>query len=200
MGIEDIKKQIKKADIFKTLCQESFSETDWKLVYHFYRKELTLGEKTKQVYDQVRKTNRKAYESSTDKYYKSLSFLLKEYSTQAILKGISTFIFKKENGTLNTTTMNYFHGFVKNAHIGKYQEESKKESKPDNKKLIWVPLQGERNTTETAYLAEGFKDDGYYWLWKCQCTALLNHFPASCPVCGAELDWNKIVIDPEKKC
>jgi DNA-directed RNA polymerase subunit M/transcription elongation factor TFIIS len=198
MSFQDIKAQINNANKFKSYCIDIFGKDIGAMVQEFYKKTLTInGALTKQDYDAIAKRNKKSYESSNEKYFKHISFLVENYSKEAILAAIKNFKFKQETGSLATTTMNYFAGFVENEFNKKEDIKDKPSVKVISEIRTIIPVQSGINNTSSFEKAEGYKTEIYYWSWKCSCGETnLTHFIKNCPKCGNTLDWIKININP----
>lgn len=179
---------------FKGYIDETFDESDGKLIYEFYRDILQLGkrnihEKAKQGFQ------RNKYESSTSRRLKHIQFLVNDYGTQAIISAYRIFNDKLQHGEIEEPTINYFAGFVKNEAIRleKTADFTKNSTAPITKLdsvkgeiFIPVPYQ---------FVEDMHKNDSILnWDFKCSCGQILPGWTDKCDKCGTTLDWKKVDI------
>ncbi len=156
---------------FKQYCIDEFGDKG-DFVYEFYRS-LKTSVQTKQD----------KFMSLTERRVKSLSYLIKNCSKEAILNTIESFNKKKESGELTINTIPYFNKVVENyTPVSKIAQGTLFKQPQQRKKVEPIKLR----------LAEkhDYEKDVFNWIY--QCSNCKNEYTAwddDCPVCKANIGW-----------
>jgi hypothetical protein len=163
---------------FKKYCFDTFGEGDLgREVYSFYTKILST------------KTHSREEESHmTQRRIDNVKALTTKYGTDYFLKAIRIFKEKKENGTLNSNTLQSFTSYVKKMATGRKEAEPlftdlPREPRKEREEPIVPTLQAKfQNEYEGKY-------ELYNWNFTCECGRQVTRFEQSCKSCGGKFDW-----------